>query len=89
MASAWSGGISGVGNRPSRVILLTDSNSRVPVVVQPSGQKAILSGDNSMQPPLDFLENPDKVQPGDRVVTSGDGEVFPAGLLVGSVALGQ
>jgi rod shape-determining protein MreC len=56
--------------------------------VQPSGQKAILSGDNSMLPPLDFLEHADQIQPGDRVVTSGDGEVFPAGLLVGQVALG-
>jgi rod shape-determining protein MreC len=83
------GRISGVGDRTSRVLLLTDSSSRVPVVVQPSGQKAFLSGDNSMLPPLDFLEQADKVQPGDRVVTSGDGEVFPAGLLVGSVALGS
>lgn len=82
------GRISGVGQRTARVILLTDSNSRVPVVVQPSGQKAILSGDNSMLPPLDFLEHADQIQPGDRVVTSGDGEVFPAGLLVGQVALG-
>jgi rod shape-determining protein MreC len=83
------GRISGVGDRTARVILLTDSNSRVPVEVQPSGQKAILSGDNSMQPPLDFVEHPDELQPGDRVVTSGDGDVFPAGLLIGSVALGS
>ena len=82
------GRISGVGQRTSRVILLTDSNSRVPVVVQPSGQKAILTGDNSMLPPLDFLEHPDQVQPDDRVMTSGDGQVFPAGLLVGQVVLG-
>ena len=82
------GRISGVGERTSRVILLTDSNSRVPVVVQATGQKAILSGDNTTQPPLDFMEHPDQVQPGDQVVTSGDGEVFPAGLLVGTVALG-
>ncbi len=82
------GRISGVGERTSRVILLTDSSSRIPVVVQPSGQKALLSGDNSMLPPLDFVEHPDQVQPGDRVVTTGDGEVFPAGLLVGQVALG-
>ena len=81
------GRISGVGERTSRVILLTDSNSRIPVVVQPSGQKAILSGDNSMLPPLDFVEHADQIRPGDRVVTSGDGEVFPAGLLVGSVVL--
>ena len=83
------GRISGVGERTSRVILLTDSNSRIPVVVQPSGQKALLSGDNSVLPPLDFLEHPDQIQPGDRVVTSGDGEVFPAGLLVGSVVMGN
>ena len=83
------GRISGVGERTSRVILLTDSNSRIPVVVQPSGQKAILSGDNSMVPPMDFVEHPDQIQPGDRVVTSGDGGVFPAGLLVGSVVLGS
>lgn len=82
------GRIAGVGERTSRVILLTDSSSRIPVVVQPSGQKAMLSGDNSMLPPLDFLEHPDQVQPGDRVVTTGDGSVFPAGLLVGQVALG-
>lgn len=82
------GRVSGVGQRTARVILLTDSNSRVPVTVQPSGQRALLAGDNSALPPLDFLENPDEVRPGDRVVTSGDGEMFPAGLLVGQVALG-
>jgi len=82
------GRISGVGQRTARVILLTDSNSRIPVVVQPSGQKAILSGDNSAAPPLEFLDDADQVRPGDRVVTSGDGGVFPAGLLVGQVALG-
>jgi rod shape-determining protein MreC len=82
------GRISGVGERTSRVILVTDSNSRIPVTVQPSGQKAILSGDNSPLPPLEFIEDTDEVRPGDRVVTSGDGGVFPAGLLVGQVALG-
>ena len=82
------GRISGVGRQTSRVILLTDSNSRIPVVVQPSGQKALLSGDNSPAPPLEFLEKPDVVRPGDQVVTSGDGGVFPAGLLVGQVAQG-
>jgi len=82
------GRISGVGRTTSRVILLTDSNSRIPVTVQPSGQRALLSGDNSSAPPLEFLEKPDLVRPGDRVVSSGDGGVFPAGLLVGQVAQG-
>jgi rod shape-determining protein MreC len=80
------GRISGVGETTSRVILLTDSNSRIPVVIQPSGQHALLTGDNTGAPPLDFIESPEDVRPGDRVVSSGDGGVFPAGLLVGQVA---
>ncbi|SMR81550.1 rod shape-determining protein MreC [Aliiroseovarius halocynthiae] len=83
------GRIAGVGKRTSRVILLTDSNSRIPIMVQPSGQNALLVGDNSAAPPIEFLESPEKVRPGDRVVSSGDGGVFPAGLLVGHVALGS
>lgn len=83
------GRISGVGQSTSRVILLTDTSSRIPVTIQPSGQRAILAGDNSLNPPLEFLEDADLVRPGDRVVTSGDGGVFPADLLVGQVALGN
>jgi rod shape-determining protein MreC len=82
------GRIAGVGQRSARVILLTDGNSRVPVVLTPSGQRAILSGDNSPMPVLDFLEFPDDVRPGDRVMSTSDGGVFPPGLLVGEVVLG-
>jgi rod shape-determining protein MreC len=79
------GRISGVGQQTSRVILLTDSNSRVPITVQPSGQKGLLTGDNSDLPPLDFLEDAGSVRPGDQVISSGDGGIFPAGLPVGIV----
>ncbi len=82
------GRISGVGETTSRVILLTDSSSRIPVTIEPSGQQALVTGDNSAIPPLDFVENPDLVRPGDQVVSSGDGGVFPAGLLVGQVVEG-
>ena len=82
------GRISGVGQETSRVILLTDTSSRIPITIQPSGQTAILGGDNTLNPPIEFLEDADLVRPGDRVVTSGDGGVFPPDLLVGQVALG-
>ena len=82
------GRISGVGGQTARVILLTDSSSRIPVTVQPSGQTALLRGDNTGQPPLEFIENTEEVRPGDRVVSSGDGGLFPAGLLVGEVVRG-
>ena len=82
------GRISGTGERTARVILLTDPASRMPVLVQPSGRTAILQGDNTAAPLIDFLENPDLIRPGDRIVSSGDGGVFPSGLLVGQVARG-
>jgi len=82
------GRIAGVGRETSRVLLLTDTSSRIPVIIQPSGQRAILAGDNTIAPPIEFLENTALVRPGDRVVSSGDGGVFPADLLVGQVVLG-
>ncbi len=81
------GRISGVGENTSRVILLTDASSRIPVTIQASGQTALLVGDNTLSPSIEFIENPDIVRPGDRVVSSGDGEVFPPGLLVGEIAV--
>lgn len=82
------GRIAGVGARTARVILLGDPSSRLPVTLLPSGQRAILAGDGSLRPLLDFVEVPEAVQAGDRVVSSGDGGLFPAGLLVGNVAIG-
>ena len=81
------GRISGVGSSTSRVILLTDNASQIPVIIQPSGQRAILVGDNSYAPPVEFIENVDLVRPGDRIVTSGGGGVLPEGLLIGTLAL--
>ena len=81
------GRISGVGERTARVMLLTDPSSRLPVTILPSGQHALIAGDNTALPALDFIERPEEVRPGDRVVSSGDGGVFPAGLPVGQVAL--
>ncbi len=82
------GRIAGVGRTTSRVLLLTDTSSRIPVTIQPSGQRAILAGDNTIYPPIEFIENPDLVRPGDRVVSSGDGGLFPADLMVGQVTMG-
>ncbi|MFQ5566587.1 MAG: rod shape-determining protein MreC [Paracoccaceae bacterium] len=77
------GRVVGVGEHATRLLLLTDFSSRVPVLVQPSGLRAILAGDGTPAPVLEFLENPDQVAPGDPVRTSGDGGVFPPDLAVG------
>ncbi|WP_420585112.1 rod shape-determining protein MreC [Ruegeria sp.] len=79
------GRISGVGPDTARVILLTDASSAIPATIQPSGQTALITGDNTSAPVVEFLENRELVRPGDRVVTSGDGGVFPGGLLIGQI----
>ena len=81
------GRIAGVGQETSRILFLSDVSSSVPVVIIPSGRRAIVRGDNSIVPSLDFLDSEAGVQAGSRVMTSGDGGVFPSDILIGQVAI--
>lgn len=80
------GRVSEVGTRAARILLVTDLNSRVPVIVEGSQQRALLTGDNSERPCLRYLDTGAAIRIGDRIVTSGQGGVFPPGLPVGVVA---
>lgn len=80
------GRIAEVGQRSARVLLLTDINSRVPVVVGTGRDRAVLAGDNTNAPELLYLGPTAKVQVGDHVTTSGHGGVFPPGLPIGVVS---
>jgi rod shape-determining protein MreC len=75
-----------VGDRSSRILLLTDLNSKVPVIIERSGDQALLVGDNSAQPRLDFLPMNPRFEVGDRIITSGRGGLLPPGLMVGEIA---
>ena len=81
------GRVSGVGSKTSRVLFLSDLSSAIPATIQPIGQHALVLGDNSLNPVLDFIENVKTVQAGFRVVTSGEGGVLPPNLLIGTVAV--
>jgi rod shape-determining protein MreC len=83
------GRIAGVGERSSRVLLFTDGSSRLPALILPSGQRALVSGDNRAYPALDFVDQPEEIRAGDRVVSSGDGGLLPPELVVGQVAIGS
>ncbi len=80
------GRVAEVGERTARILLLSDLNSRIPVVVGAAGQHAVLAGDNSAEPLLLFLPGNGAVKIGDRVVTGGAEGVFPPDLPVGTVA---
>lgn len=81
------GRIAGVGEETSRILFLSDVSSNVPVIIVPSGRNAIVRGDNSVMPLLDFLETKAGVRAGSRVMTSGDGGVFPPDILIGQVVI--
>ncbi len=79
------GRVTEVGARSVRVLLLTDMNSRIPVTLESSRGRAILTGTNGPRPRLSYWT--EGVQPveGERVVTSAEANAFPAGLPVGTV----
>ncbi len=75
-----------VGSRSARVLLLTDINAKIPVLVDPTRTRAIMAGANLAKPRLTWLPPGAVVSVGDSVVTSGHAGVFPPGLRVGQVA---
>ncbi len=75
-----------VGEWSSRILLITDINARIPVMLEGSRQRGVLAGDNSDQPRLLYLPPEATVARGDRVVTSGHGGLFPPGVPIGVVA---
>lgn len=82
------GRIVGVTTGVSRVLLLTDAASRTPVMIDRTNARAILTGDGGPNPKLEYLRGQDPVKTGDRILTSGDGGVFPRGLPVGVAVKG-
>ena len=74
------------GDTSARVLLLTDINSRVPVIAEQSREKSIMVGASGALPELSYLAANSEIAVGERVVTSGDGGVFPPGVPVGVVA---
>lgn len=77
------------GEKSARVLFLTDMNSRIPVMLETSREKSILSGNGTALPTLAYIAAGSNVQAGERVVTSGDGGVFPSGIPVGEVVVGD
>lgn len=87
--SGFVGQVVSVGNSSSRVLLLTDLNSRIPVRLEPSGLQAILTGDNTGEPILNFYDDQETPEKGARVVTSGYGGRISPGLMIGTVEINR
>lgn len=79
------GRITEVGKKSSRVLLLTDINSKIPVISNQSRQRSIMIGKNNEDPALLYLQKDTSLKEGELIETSGDGNLFPPGLQVGVV----
>lgn len=71
----------------SRVLLVSDLNSKIPVVVEPSGTHAILAGHGLNKPALEYLPKDHSVKEGDKIFTSGKGGVFSPGIPIGTATI--
>lgn len=77
------------GESAARILLLTDINSRVPIIIEGTNQKAVLTGNNTAYPELKHLPKDSGLVEGTRILTSGDGGIFPFGLPIGKVVIGD
>lgn len=89
------GRVVSVGQHSSRVLMLDDYNSRIPVMGEASRVRAVLAGQATRPPELvthpyqlqaprlDFIVGAQALREGERVITSGDGGLFPRGIPVG------
>lgn len=90
MAVVSAGGIVGqvvaVAPGSAKVLLLTDHNSGVDVIVQRTRARGIVSGSLERDPVMEYVTRNEEIREGDRLVTSGLDGVFPKGILVGQVS---
>ncbi|UDF02737.1 rod shape-determining protein MreC [Asticcacaulis sp. AND118] len=83
------GRVVGVSPDVSRILMVTDVVSRVPVMVTRTDARAMMVGDGGGFPRLEFVRGgPDVLKKGDQILTSGDGGIFPRGLPVGEARRG-
>ena len=73
----------------SRILLVTDLNSKIPIISEPSGNHGILSGRGDSRPTLEYLSENHKIQNGDKIYTSGKEGIFAPGIVIGEVKINK
>ena len=79
------GRIEHVEKTRSRLILINDSTSRIPVMISNARVRGILVGNNSNLMEIIYSSKGKEIEVGDMVYTSGDGDTLPSGLFIGRI----
>ena len=73
----------------SRVLLLTDLNSKIPVNIEPGGIQSIMSGTGKEYGEIQYFKNQKNISEDSIVYTSGAGGVFKSGIPIGKIKLDE
>lgn len=79
------GSIAAVTASAARVQLINDPGSSINVILEQSGEEAVLNGQITGEIQLDMIRQDASIQPGDLVLTSGLGGNYPANIVIGQV----
>ena len=78
------GKITAVTRAEARVLLLTDPSCKASALVQSSREPGVVAG---ME--MTYVDRRAKINPGEAVITSGFGGVFPKGIFIGTIIKGR
>ena len=74
-----------VFNSSSQVLEISDASSGVGAILEKSRLQGILQGNAAGDVVMRYVMSDEKVEPGERVLTSGGDRIFPKGLPIGTV----
>ena len=69
----------------SRVLLLSDLNSKTPISIEPGDIQAILSGTGKKEATIQYTKDNLSISNGSIVYTSGTGDLYKAGIPIGKI----
>ena len=87
--SYFIGRITEVNYLSSRVLLINDLNSKIPILIEPNGYQAIMSGNGQNNAVLDFLPKEHQIEVDNVVYTSGTDGIFQPGIPIGKIELNK
>ena len=71
----------------SRILLLSDLNSKIPVTIDPGAFQSILSGTGKNNGVIQYLKENYSIEENSTVYTSGSGGLFKAGIPIGKIKI--
>ena len=76
-----------VNYKTSRVLLISDLNSKIPVILEPGNIQSILSGTGKEHGGIQYFKNESNLNENMLVFTSGAGGIFKSGIPIGKIKL--